>query len=546
MPKQPSIFIFPFIKTTLAGVLLWLSFPPHGYTFLAFVALVPLLMLENDYSAPLQSSKPKGSLWLWTCWSFLVFNLLTTFWVKNAAWIGLIAGGLWNILLMSSAIYLFHIVKKKMKKIGLAYVFLVCVWVGIEYLHLNSNDLDFPWLILGNAFAMHPTWIQWYRWTGVLGGSMWIVWVNILVFQAIQYVGQPQSKDQKIKSNKRSALASWFVSVPFLVSYGLIFFDNKTPDAPKTTLDVLIVQPNIDAYEEKFNADFFSQQTKDFVEIIAKNADSNTRLVVFPETSVPDLVYFEQANWQIDSLKTAFKRFPKLNILIGAVGIHYFKPDETPTPTARGEQGSQYEVYNAALLIDRQDTMQHYIKSKLVIGVEKMPFVRYLGKFLSKMALNLGGTSVGLGKQAERENFVFDGNIRVSPVICYESIFGEYVGDYVKKSTNLIAIITNDAWWGNTDGHKQHLHFARLRAIETQTYVVRSANTGISAVISDRGELLKTIAYGQSGVIKAKIPLKDATMQTFYVRYGDYLGRIAVLIAGILLLMHFVKSKSKK
>ena len=118
-----------------------------------------------------------------------------------------------------------------------------------------------------------------------------------------------------------------------------------------------------------------------------------------------------------------------------------------------------------------------------------------------------------------------DDGLKVAPVICWESVFGEYVTEYVKeKGANLIFIITNDGWWGETPGHRQHNSFARLRAIETRRSIARSANTGISSLINQRGDELQRIGWWERSAIRGSLNASDHL--TFYVKHGDYLARL--------------------
>ncbi|MFW5773350.1 MAG: apolipoprotein N-acyltransferase [Tangfeifania sp.] len=133
---------------------------------------------------------------------------------------------------------------------------------------------------------------------------------------------------------------------------------------------------------------------------------------------------------------------------------------------------------------------------------------------------------------------------KAAPVICYESVFGEYLTDYVKKGAEFIVIITNDGWWRNTPGYKQHLSFARLRAIETRRSIARSANTGISAFINQRGDLVQTTQWWSETAIKDSVKLNDKI--TFYVRYGDYIARVSVFVSVLLILYLFVRKKIQK
>ncbi|MCK5169803.1 MAG: apolipoprotein N-acyltransferase, partial [Bacteroidales bacterium] len=118
--------------------------------------------------------------------------------------------------------------------------------------------------------------------------------------------------------------------------------------------------------------------------------------------------------------------------------------------------------------------------------------------------------------------------------------YGEFVTDYIKNGADFIFVITNDGWWGNTAGYKQHLNYSQLRAIETRRSIARSANTGISAFINQRGEILSRTQWWVRDAIKDTI--KANTELTFYVKYGDYIGRLAGFLAIFIFLYAFVQS----
>ena len=127
----------------------------------------------------------------------------------------------------------------------------------------------------------------------------------------------------------------------------------------------------------------------------------------------------------------------------------------------------------------------------------------------------------------------------MAPIICYESIYGEFVTDYVNKGANFLAIMTNDSWWGVTQGHKQLLSYAKLRAIETRREIARAANSGISAHIDARGEIVEDTFYGDKTALYAKIKLYDT--KTFYVKSGDLLTRFSIFVLGFLVAYFFIK-----
>lgn len=128
--------------------------------------------------------------------------------------------------------------------------------------------------------------------------------------------------------------------------------------------------------------------------------------------------------------------------------------------------------------------------------------------------------------------FYSQNGVGVAPVICYKSIWGSWVGESVKNGAQFIAVITNDGWWGNTSGKDQHLMYAKLRAIETRRWVVRSANTGISGFINQRGDVIKQSTWWTSTALKADINLNDSL--TVYVNNGDIIAKLAAILAVVL------------
>ena len=130
---------------------------------------------------------------------------------------------------------------------------------------------------------------------------------------------------------------------------------------------------------------------------------------------------------------------------------------------------------------------------------------------------------------------------KVAPIICYESIYGEYVTEYVRNGAQFLAIITNDGWWSESQGYKQHLSYAKIRSIETRRSIARSANTGSSAIINKKGEIVNQLDYNTKGIINGKINLSDEL--TFYVKYGDFIYRFSLFFFLIILLFSFSKKK---
>ena len=221
----------------LSGLLLSFSWPEIGVFPLIFVAFIPLLFVEKFISE--SGGRTSWKIFGYSFITFFIFNITTTYWVWHATAGGSITAFIVNSLLMSLAFILFHKVKRVLgDKRG--YFALIFFWISIEYLHLHW-ELAWPWLTLGNVFATTPEIIQWYEFTGILGGSMWVLVINILLF--IWW------DSDRIK--KKLILPFTIVLIPIIISLSL-----ETDFDEGEMIEVVIVQPNIDSYNESsFNID---------------------------------------------------------------------------------------------------------------------------------------------------------------------------------------------------------------------------------------------------------------------------------------------------
>ena len=512
----------------LSALLLFASWPVSPLTALIFIAWVPLLWLADLISR-------KSVFFGYTYLTVLLWNIGTTWWIWNSSDIGTIAAIGANSLFMCLPWWGYHIFKKKYgRRIG--YGSLILFWMCFEYIHLNWQ-LSWPWLTLGNVFASHPDWVQWYEYTGVGGGSLLILIGNLLFFEL--------SMAARIKNNTRSLtrLCLLIISIPILM-YGfcqLHYLRSSQLIEPKH--NIVIIQPNIDPYQ-KLSSSTVSDQIAKLTRLSEEAVDSATELVIWPETAMIEAELPEKisSNFNYQPVFTFVNKHPGITLLSG---IETYKTYGTirQTATARkSTDGIYYDEFNAAVSIKKNTPSLFYNKSKLVPGVESLPtFLNFMAPVFEKF----GGTAGGYGKSDESAVFAkTDNEYITAPIICYESIYGEYVSSYVQKGANILTIMTNDGWWGNTAGHKQHLQYARLRAIETRRWVARSANTGISAVIDENGKILQTQPWDTAAFIKYPIPV--VTGQTFYVKYGDYIYKLASLIAVLLIGWHLAKMIQQK
>lgn len=509
-----------------------LGWPVSGWAPLLFVGFVPLLFIEDHIYNSLGKYRPI-SVFNYSYITFFLWNLLTTWWIYHSSLGGAILAIVFNSLFMAIIFTSFHIVKKRLKATN-GYFILFCFWMGFELLHLQW-DLTWPWLTLGNGFASYYKWIQWYEYTGAFGGTLWILAANVLIFLIIKkrfLLKQPFRTQLRLVGG-----AVLLIVIPILVSYLIYGNYTEKPDP----VNVVVVQPNIDPYNEKFGGLTHEEQLSKMLNLVAEKADSSTEYIVCPETAVTESIWENniEQNFSLGMIRTFIAKLPKTNFVTGISSYKAFQDGEKPTATARKFYDAQayFDAYNTAMQVDQSPNVQLYHKSKLVPGVERMPFPAVF-KPLEQFAIDLGGTTGSLATQDERIVFTsVDKKRKVAPVICYESVYGEFVGDYIRNGAELIFIITNDGWWENTPGYKQHLHYGRLRAIETRRSIARSANTGISCFINQKGDISQPTEWWVPAVIKGTINANQE--KTFYTKFGDYIGK-AFATSAILLLVYSI------
>ena len=530
------------LLSVLSGLIMAAAWPMRGFPGLLFAGFVPLLIVE-DFIYRHPEKFIKFSLLFYSYPAFLTWNGLTTWWIYNSTGVGAIVAIAVNSLFMTIIFQLFHFTRRKLKNDLSAYAALIFYWMSFEYLHLNW-DLNWPWLNIGNGFSSYSRWVEWYEYTGTFGGTLWVLVANILLFLFI-YRSSFKRIKYKLKTRDLILIPSiviWII-VPLIISYS-IYHSYKEKSNPVT---IVVVQPNLDPYSEQYTVPPAEVVGK-IMKLAEPYLDSSTNFLVAPESAIQEYMWENDINSfrSINLLKDILIKYPKLNLLVGGSTRHEFGPGEEVTNTARKftDADIYYDEYNTAMLLNSRDSVQLYHKSRLTPGVEILPTYKHF-KLLEKLAINLGGTVGSLGTDKIRKVFTTVNTARVSPIICYESIFGEFFSEFVKNGAEVMMIITNDGWWGNTAGYRQHFSFASLRAIETRRCIARSANTGISAFIDQRGDPHQMTKYWEPDAIKGVVNANDRL--TFYVMHGDYLARIATILGGILLIltliMHFVSKK---
>lgn len=539
--------------SVLSGLLLAAAWPCIGdLTPLIFIAWVPLILLQERLIE--RGARPRA-VYPHILLAMAVWNLCTTWWLwcvsepLGTKLFTLIGPNLGNVLLMSVPLVLARLVRRWTGR-GLGAVAYVVFWLAFEDFHMDW-DLTWPWLTLGNVFANRVEWVQWYEWTGHTGGSLWVLVANVLV--AMTVFQWTSGRRWRVMT----APLAW-VMVPLL---GSTWYDLNITNCARgdRSMEVVIVQPNIDPYNGKFALDPLVQLEGMLAQAESRLTDS-TRLVVLPETALQEDYGAHLENnrvvldglWENDinasrsvwMVERWLQRYPQVQVLAGMSAGRFYAAGEPAPITSRpfGPNGEHYDAYNAAVLVDTSGATHLYNKSKLVPFVELMPFEEVTGS-LDALALDLGGTTGSLGTQEERSALPVAG-AKVAPIICYESVYGDYVTGYLANGADLLVVMTNDGWWDKTPGHLQHLAYGRLRAIETRRSIVRCANTGISCFIDACGRVSQPTAWWQPAVIAQRVSLNSEL--TVFARTGDLIGASAFWAAPLLLVVSLLMRRRRQ
>lgn len=451
------------------------------------------------------------------------WNLSTILWIGNSTPVGPIAATIASSFISALGFMIYHSISKKATK-ALSYTVLVSLWVALEYVY-TYNDFSWPWLLLGNGLSNDIWAVQWYEYTGLYGGSVWILLSNIMIYEAW------------CRRSRSSILGAVAVTTLPLILSAIIYVGYEEPNDGEVTVSV--VQPNIDCYD-KFNSSR-EQQKRNLIDLIAQ-LPHNTQFIFMPETTIPDY-YWESQLEQMPFIRelrdTLTSRFDDAMIISGSNTMVHYKEGEQ-TPTARANRTGYYDVFNSAIGVNSEAGYLLHHKVKLLIGVENTPtFVFDLFNFF---VIDLGGIVGQIGRGEEATTFAHN-SVTTGPAICYEGLYGDFFGGFVRSGAQFMGIISNDGWWGDTAGHKHLYSMSQLRAVETRRWIARSANTGISGFINSRGDSLEELTWEERGTITQQVKLNNRV--TFYTTHGDYIARIAQFIA-ILSLLYFVAYRIKK
>ncbi len=517
------------LAVVASGLLLVAIFPPYGRVSLAWMALVPLLLVVLRVSPgwAFRAGWLTGFIfWLGTLRWLLKLGdtspvplvLYIFAWAALSACLAVYLGGFaWMVRRLAGLLD-----RKRLWASMLLTLLIPLVWVGWEYLRAILFS-GFPWNPLGVSQYRQLGVIQIAEYGGVYAVSALVALMNAgLALTLDRYL--PPGKDRRYRPHIELFLSVALVLFcVFQVGPRLI----RRQTSRQFQFRVAVIQPAIPqlkkwepADEEKI-LDRLDRLTRDVLPL-------SPDLVVWPETAMPEPLQ----NWAQDTNATpAWQRVGKLltpdsSLLIGAMVLE----GREPRP----------QLYNAAVLVNATDGLQAaYAKQHLVPFGEYIPLEQWFPK--------LGDLSpLGWSCAPGRRPLVFemDGGRTFSTMICFEDVFPHLVRKFVRNGAHLLINLTNDAWFDGTAASVQHLSHSVLRAVENRVPVVRAANTGVSCFIDRSGRIYAQVAEGSNGVpVEATLvsgvefpPLDQP--QTLYTRWGDWVLALPCGIAvglGVLL-----------
>ncbi len=514
MVMNISPFWRKFLAVTISIVLLSVGWLGGGGGAL-LVSLVPLLWISAEAD---DSRAGWWSTFWWALYNFVGWNLATIWWIGFATPVGPVAATVASSLYSMAAFMIYHTVSKRAPK-ALAYTILVSLWITFEY-NYTVSEFSWPWLLLGNGFS-NTTWaVQWYEFTGIFGGSLWVLISNILVVEAVRRRGG-------------YLVPMLFVALPVLFSiYLYCTFDEGDGEM----VEVSVIQPNTNCYDR---AQWVDDTQEANLMALLDEVPATTDLILMPETTLPRY-YWEHNIDKAPFLQTMAERLstvaPDATLVCGGSTMVLYEEgeqSETARPI-RGGGNRYYDIFNSAIALDSDGVSDLRHKGRLVIGVENTP--TWIFKVFKFFVVDIGDAAGQLGVGTTTESFDIVNGDRVGVAICYEGLYGDHYSGFVRDGAEVMAIISNDGWWHDTPGHRHLYTFSSLRAIESRRSIARSANTGTSGFINARGESLESMGWEQRGVMTRQLRLSDR--MTVYTRFGDYIGRLAVLVAALSLLYY--------
>jgi len=522
-----------------SGVLLGLAFPPFHFTLLIFVGMIP-------YFIVLQKKEGLAEINRFTYFTFFIFNLITIYWVgswtKNADPFLEIAGSVlmfFNPLLFLIPSTLYYFTKKIFNR-NIALFLFPLFWVTYEYAY-SVTDFRFPWLTLGNSLPYFKQFIQIADIVGVYGLTLFIIYINIFFYNGLKNIFTNKSKSVVY-------FAGGIVLFLMPLVYGIVKIN--TFEISNTNIKIGLVQPNFDP-TNKWDGGSLDKQLETYLSLSRKAIKQGAEIIAWPETALP--VYLLDGNYYSQVQKIySFCDSNNVALITGMpdANFYFHKEDAPQDAKPTGDGKILYTSYNSTLMFSPHTyKIQKYHKIKLVPFGEKVPLVESFPWLADIIKWNVGISGWNTGKDTVvfnlNSSFIKDTaktlpqNINIAGIICIESIYPGFVAAFVNKGANIILVVTNDSWYGDSSGPYQHKEISVLRAVENRRSVVRAANGGISCLIDPLGNTISETKMFTKTELTVAAPLQKN--KTFYTKHPLLIPYFADIISILIILIFYAK-----
>ncbi|OGU27971.1 MAG: apolipoprotein N-acyltransferase [Ignavibacteria bacterium GWA2_54_16] len=536
-----------FVLALASGILLGASFPPSPVHAFAYAGLIPLLVL-------LESIEGWWRALRYSYLSFLILHILTLYWtggfvVGKDVWM-MIAGGallivhpLFYVLVMA----LYFLIRRRLGLLQ-SLAALPFLWVAYEYSHA-LGEFSFPWITLGNSQAYDLPRIQVAEFTSVYGISFFIVLFNIVGFVLVSKIAAGRWTLRSGGTRFCIAVLTVLYLAPW--AYGKISMGRAETTGNTRQVSVGIVQPDFDPWEKWSTGASsrwasYDRQMEHLMQATKSLAKDRPDLVVWPETAIPFRILLPQNEYYLRALRANLDSL-QMPLLTGLPSTLFYDSANAPITATRDDvRKIYYDDFNSAtLFLPGSPTGAVYRKIVLVPFAERIPYAGTFRFLIEPLKWNVGIGMWGIGK----DTLVFflplrDGSsTTLSSMICYESVYPNFVREFVRRGAEFLVIITNDSWWGNTSGAYQHASYASFRAVENRRWIVRVANGGISGFVDPTGVIHdETKLYTASTLLGTIEPRHD---QTFYARHGDVFALFCSGVAGLFILIALIPHRKQ-
>lgn len=530
-------FVLPLIL--LISVLTWiLAWPPLLFPFLLFFLLIPVIYLADSHHENTLIGEPwEGKINLFIFLYFLSSESVCMVWISSIS----LTGAFMTILIGSISktlpvLFLKNLWGKTESKLSrnLGSLGFIGLWIILEWVQVHV--LDYPWMNLGMGLSgMHP-FIQWYEYTGSLGGSAWILALNLSSYELLKY-SFARNHPSKLKIRTQFFIWAGLLIIPSIVS----FMRYETYDAFKNRhynqnyhneAHFDLVQSNINPKTQKFDSSLWKDQFNLILELSRKMAHTNTEYILWPETALEPWHGLDEdrlfENSSLIKIRHLLLPYKNASLVTGALTYRLIQNTNSPIPDTL--------CFNSALQLGNDENIGIYHKQILVPGVEKSPWNLGNRTQMKQESVSpfmyLGGIHHYFNQDGNPKVLYAQSGSALGVLICFESTFGDYARKLCLQGAGILAVISNDAWWGNGPEPYQHLDYSRILAIENRRSVAQASNGGISFLINQTGKVLKEIPVSKTGSIEGSLNINEEI--TLYTQFGDWIaypGLVLFLLA---------------